>query len=112
MFKTFAGTLMQITGIYQNCLCSTTGLHFFDYGLTVSLATDTRHDRGSSWQWKRAGYTALIFLACVTYLGWWCQRYLREKFIQRVKHLVDNDSYGRVDPYEEVGISMSELKVI
>ena len=43
----------------------------------------------NSQDWKYAGYTALIFLACVTYLGWWCQRYLREKFIERVKHLVD-----------------------
>lgn len=103
---------MQITGIYQNCLCSSTGLHFSDYSLTVSLATDTRHDRQSSWQWKRAGYTALIFLACVTYLGWWCQRYLREKFIERVKHLVDNESHGYIDTREGVETPMYELKVV
>lgn len=84
MFTTFAGTLMQITGILENYWCAS---NFVDG--TISLASDTKGDRLSSWQWNRAGYIALIFLACVTYLGWWCQRYLREKFIERVKNLND-----------------------
>jgi len=97
MFTTFAGTLMQISGIYQNCLCASTGYWIFPSSATVSLATDTESDRQSSWHWKRAGYTALIFLACVTYLGWWCQRYLREKFIERVEHLVPVESDEQAD---------------
>ena len=87
LFSTFAGTLMQISGIYQNCYCASNGYWTFGPTSTVSLATDTEDDRQSSWHWKRAGYTALGFLACVTYLGWWSQRYLREKFIERVKNL-------------------------
>ena len=99
VFTTFAGTLMQITGIYQNCICSSTGYWSFPSGSTVALASDTEYDRHSSGHWTRAGYAALIFLACVTYLGWWSQRYLREKFIERVKHLVDDrSSRYPVDP--------------
>lgn len=94
VFVTFAGTLMQITGIYQNCFCASTGFWSFAEGSIVTLSTDTAYDRKTSWSWKRAGYTALGFLACVTYLGWWGQRYLREKFIDRVKHLVEDETQG------------------
>ena len=75
-------------GIFQNCLCASTGYWKFGSGATVSLASDTARDRASSRNWKVAGYIALVFLACVTYLGWWCQSYLRETFIERVKHLI------------------------
>ena len=95
MFTTFAGTLMQITGIFENCWCASN----FDR-TTVSLASDTEDDRQSSWQWNRAGYIALVFLACVTYLGWWCQRYLREKFIERVKNLIPETPHVR--PKQEI----------
>ena len=88
MFTTFAGTLMQITGIYQNCVCAAGGYWAFTSNSTVQLAADTEADRLASENWQTAGYTALIFLAAVTYFGWWCQRYLREKFSERVEHLV------------------------
>lgn len=94
MFTTFAGTLMQITGIFQNCLCASNGYWSFGSDSTVQLAADTEADRGASLHWQKAGYAALIFLAVVTYLGWWCQRYLREKFMERVKHLVAKDPTG------------------
>ena len=79
---------MQITGIYQNCVCAAGGYWAFTPNSTVQLAADTEADRLASENWQKAGYTALIFLAAVTYFGWWCQRYLREKFSERVEHLV------------------------
>ena len=88
VFTTIAGTLMELSGIYENCLCESTGYWTFGSNSTVSLATDTAQDRDSSWHWKVAGYIALSFLSFVTYLAWWCQRYLREKFVDCVKHLV------------------------
>ena len=87
IFTTIAGTLMQITGIFENCTCNSTGYWSFPPGSFVSLATDTIYDRQNGGYWKRAAFAALIFLICVTYLGWWCQRFLREKFVERVKHL-------------------------
>ena len=94
VFTTCAGTLMQITGIFQNCLCATTGYWFWSSTSTVQLAADTEEYRHASLSWQQAGYTALIFLAVVTYLAWWCQCYLREKFIERVEHLVPQDRTG------------------
>lgn len=82
---------MQITGIFQNCVCASNGYWSFGSTATVNLAADTEADRDASLHWQKAGYTALIFLAVVTYLGWWCQRYLREKFVERVKHLVPKE---------------------
>ncbi|MCJ1433386.1 hypothetical protein MMC27_002746 [Xylographa pallens] len=88
-FTTVAGTLMAIIGIFNNCICGITiGYWFSPSKALVGLATDTESDRSSSWHWNRAGYTAVVFLACITYLGWWGQKFLREKFIQRVKDLV------------------------
>ena len=91
VFTTFAGTLMQITGIYQNCVCAASGYWSFSPNSTVQLAADTEDDRHASMNWQTAGYMALIFLAVVTYFGWWCQSYLREKFRERVEHLVAKD---------------------
>ena len=82
---------MQITGIYQNCICAAGGYWAFTPNSTVQLAADTEADREASETWQTAGYTALIFMAAVTYFGWWCQRYLREKFSERVESLVAED---------------------
>ena len=87
LFTTFAGTLMQISGIYNNCLCHSTGYWSFPPRSTVALSTDTAYDRLSSRHWIRSGYAALIFLAPIAYLSWWFQRYLRQKFTERVEHL-------------------------
>lgn len=48
LFTTFAGTLMQITGIFQNCYCAATYTWSYRSSSTVSLATDTQDDRASS----------------------------------------------------------------
>ena len=88
IFTTFAGTLMQITGIHQNCVCSVPATKWLNLNnATIELATDTELDRLPSVHWKQAGYIALGFLACVTYLGYWCQRYLRDQFVARVRLL-------------------------
>ena len=85
IFMTFTGTLMQITGIYQNCWCAAR----IPSRSTVSLASDTEEDRGSSRHWSLAGYIAVGFLFLVTYCGWWGQRFLRHEFLKRVEHLME-----------------------
>ena len=86
LVATIAGTLVQITGIFDNCTCNATGYWSFPSWSVVNLATDTEWDRQFGRYWKRVAYAALIFLVCVAYLGWWCQRFLRQKFIERVEH--------------------------
>ena len=82
---------MQITGIYNNCLCAANGYWAFTSNPPVQLASDTEAARLASQNWQPAGYTALVFLVVVNYFGWWCQRFLREKFSERVDHLVAKD---------------------
>ena len=69
VFTTFAGTLMQITGIFENCSCAATYTWTDRSDSTVSLATDTRYDRASSGKWNYAGYIALAVLGAVTFSG-------------------------------------------
>ena len=85
IFVTFVGTLAQITGIFQNCWCAATPNW---KPATVSLATDTQNDRDSSGLRNIIGYLALGVLFTVTFLGWYLQRYIRDKFIQRIKDLL------------------------
>ena len=92
VFTTFAGTLMQITGIFQNCRCAATYTWAYRSDSTISLATDTESDRASSGTWNHAGYIALAVLGAVTFSGWSCQRYIRDVFIARVQHLLDPPS--------------------
>lgn len=94
VFTTFAGTLMQITGIYQNCWCAARFPSHATHA-TVSLASDTEEDRRSSRYWSTAGYIAVGGLFVVTYCGWWGQRYLRAEFLDRVDHLMQgqNDTH-------------------
>ena len=88
LFTTFAGTLMQITGIYQNCLCAAT----FPAWSTVSLASDTEKDRRSSKYWNYAGYIAVGFLFLITYISWWLQRFLRDVFLKRADSVINRDT--------------------
>ena len=92
VFTTFVGTLMQITGIFQNCSCAATYTWAYRSDSTVSLAKDTQSDRASSGTWKTAGRSALAVLGAVTLIGWYCQRYIRDVFIERVQHLLDAPS--------------------
>ena len=92
VFTTFAGTLMQITGIFQNCRCAATYTWAYRPDTIVSLATYTDSDRESSGTWNTAGRSALTVLGAVTLVGWCCQRYIRDVFIERVQHLLDAPS--------------------
>ena len=66
IFTTFAGTLMQLSGIFNNCFCNSAGYWSPHGEWTVELSTDSANDRRSSSNWNWAGYTALIFLGCVS----------------------------------------------
>jgi hypothetical protein len=54
------------------------------------LPTDTAGDREASKYWANCGYAAIGFMAFVCYIGWWYQRYLRRRFMQRVGGLGPN----------------------
>ena len=80
---------MHIIGTYHNCLCSipaTSWLTTRDSEM-INLPTDTAEDRDASKYWATCGYVAIGFMALVCYVGWWYQRYLRRRFMQRVDSL-------------------------
>ena len=52
-----------------------------------NLPTDTAEDRDASKYWAGCGYMAIGFMVLVCYVGWWYQRYLRKRFMQRVNGL-------------------------
>lgn len=86
IFTSFAGTLMQIMGVYRNCNCFIPVNTWFrnpDAEL-INLASDTQEMRDSSKYWKTTGFAAIGFLAAVCYIGWWYQRYLRRRFEERI----------------------------
>jgi hypothetical protein len=91
-FTGFAGTLMQMMGVYQNCRCSIPFWQWFNpstnEGVWVNLAWDTQKAREMSDKyWRPCGYIAIGFMSAVCYVGWWYQRYLRGHFEQRVWEL-------------------------
>lgn len=90
LFTTSAGTLLQMMGAYNNCLCSipvTTWLTTRDLEM-FNLASDTADDRNASKYWAACAYAAIGFMSFVCYLGWWYQRYLRKRLKQRIQALV------------------------
>jgi hypothetical protein len=93
LFAGIGGTIMQLVGIYRNCLCSvdapgwTTGIG------SLQLATDILQSRmkAKTW-WINTGTTAILGLILVTYIGWSFQKQKRDKFRKLIKGL----AYGRV----------------
>lgn len=87
VIMTFVGTLMQITGIFQNCWCADDHQFSSKKSAYVSLSTDTENDRESALPWNEAGGTAVTFFGIVAYGGWWRQRFIRDTFIERGERL-------------------------
>lgn len=89
IFTTFAGTLMEIIGVYHSCLC---GVSATAWGRNIDsailfLASDTAGLRASANLWSRCGYAAVVFMSIMCYIGYWYQRYLREKFILHLEEI-------------------------
>ena len=86
IFTAIGGTIMQLSGIYSNCLCA---LPIKYWAIRYSESKDTYVMLGSNsaadiraahrW-WMMMGCTATGFLAVATYFGWWYQSRLRGVF--------------------------------
>lgn len=70
IFTTIAGTLMQLIGIYRNCLCGILASEWPNsINATIPLASDTATSRHSRKYWGGTGYGAIRFIAAVCYVG-------------------------------------------
>lgn len=85
----FVSTLLQIIGTFRNCKCNISVTSWRNPAEdTFNVASDTQLARENSQKfWIPTGTGAIVFMASVCWLGWWYQRYLRRRFVQRLEGL-------------------------
>lgn len=93
LFTSIGGTMMQIMGVYRNCLCYVTTQYWLNpnEGPGINIASDTQEQRDSSQNWITMGTTATAFMAIVCYMGYRYQLELRHHFVAVVEAL--NNKY-------------------
>ncbi|KAK3393873.1 hypothetical protein B0H63DRAFT_505689 [Podospora didyma] len=89
-FIGIGGTLMQLIGVYRNCLCKIPvqyWLHKNDPGAYVLLGSNSAESiRNAQEVWTRTAGAATGILGAACALAWWLQRHLRSRY----KALVEN----------------------
>ena len=78
-FITIGGTMMQIMGVYRNCLCSVPISQWHNpwesfLDISSNSADDIHYARRT---WTSLGSAAVTFLGVVSFIGWWYQKRLR-----------------------------------
>lgn len=111
---TFAvgGTLMQIIGVYRNCLCLTPLTHWSplsrrqNFPIEISTSSAESIINSRTW-WKGTGAGSVAFLGFSSFTGWWYQRLLRfqmDEVIDRIGFEPGNDD----GPTSNMGSKLSE----
>jgi hypothetical protein len=91
---TVAGTIMQLVGVYRNCVCKA-GLY---YGLPtthsaavqtaqVKLSTDTQLDRDQAHNWMILGGLGIVWLVVVCAVAGWHRVRMRQRCLQLIDDL-------------------------
>ena len=90
VFTAIGGTMMQIIGVYRNCLCDipiTVWHRRFENQLIV-ISTNSEDDiQKAKTYWKGAAITAVVFLTAVSFIGWWYQKRMRYEFEKLIKKI-------------------------
>ena len=90
IFCGIGGTMMQIIGVYRNCLCNIpmTRWRRRDDNELIIISTNAAEDiQRAATFWRGTGIAAVVFLATVSFIGWWYQKRLRvdfKKLIQKI----------------------------
>lgn len=77
------GMLMQIIGIFRNCVCHVGAGSWWDISKTnphLIMATDTQEARDSSFWWMWMGAISTVFMVVVCDIGWWYQPLVKRRF--------------------------------
>lgn len=99
LFAGIGGSMMQIMGVYRNCVCYVTAGYWLNpdaFIPGIQVATDTQLQRDSSKNWLTFGYAATTFMAIVCYMGYRYQLELRYHFVAEVKALEYDPAPGPV----------------
>ncbi|KAL2075273.1 hypothetical protein VTL71DRAFT_216 [Oculimacula yallundae] len=97
LLAAIGGTVMQISGVYRNCICYAGSEHWVNIATKnpmVQLAKDTEAARHASRYWALCGSFATLFMALNCYIGWWYQVFIRRRFTDAVKNMFDADGSG------------------
>jgi len=98
IFTEIGGTMMQILGVYRNCLCSIPIRYWSNRhasGAYLYMSTSSRQDiKNANTFWKGSGAAAVVFLGITCYAGWWYQRRLRYNFRSIAEHLEGYEQNG------------------
>ena len=89
-FTAIGGTLMQIVGVYRNCLCKLNVRHWRSSRdvATMLISSNNKVDIDQATiTWRSLGYSATGFLGLTCFVGWWYQRRLRFQFGQLMDRL-------------------------
>jgi hypothetical protein len=90
IFSAIGGTLMQIVGVYRNCLCKINidSWRHAKNAKNILVSTNNKIDIDQAERhWKTLGIAATVFLGVTCYIGWWYQRRLRYIFRGLVERL-------------------------
>lgn len=87
-FTAVGGTLLQLVGVYRNCLCAMPIKHWRlkDSFIVVSSNSKTAI-RLARIIWLPTGIASIVLLIMTCYGGWWYQRHWRQQFREVVDML-------------------------
>jgi hypothetical protein len=90
LFTAVIGTLMQILGVYRNCLCIIPMSAWGSRDFMLPISTNTGDDiRYAKHYWVNTAIASIVLLIVVCYVGWWYQRHWRYKFTSILDILLD-----------------------
>lgn len=91
LFTAVIGTLMQILGVYRNCLCTIPMSAWGSRDFMLPISTNTGDDiRYARHYWVNTAIASIVLLIVVCYVGWWYQRHWRYKFTNILEILLDD----------------------
>jgi hypothetical protein len=83
-----AGTLLEVMGVFRNCLCLATVNDWFNPNAQILLnpLASLVSQKSHQW-WAPTGWSAIGFMLVVCVSGWWYQLVLRLRFEKRVEEI-------------------------
>lgn len=84
IFISIGGTLMQIMGVYRNCLCAIPLIYWRQLNgpeAWLNMGSNSAESiKNANTYWRGLGISSLVLLCVASYVGWWYQRRLRYSF--------------------------------
>ncbi|KAK6071230.1 hypothetical protein SCUP515_08044 [Seiridium cupressi] len=100
VFSVLGGTLMQLMGVYSANICTVQSRFWLspyeDRPRVVVSKNTALAIHAAEQYWMPCAITAIMFLAVVSFIGWWYQRRMRDVFAELVRN-IDVQKYDRHD---------------